>query len=151
MRSLRFIGASPQVPAWSALIIRWGGAAVRIVDRHAVTPHAALHPALALRRRRLDKAGSGLATRQLPEILIAEIRQPAIGVAVLVRNLEEAAAREKEEDRERNGVFHGAFHGMTLRSSSRNSVEVMTPSSPMVTMPTNMASTWSNSQEDQIR
>src|SRR5690348_13920037 len=105
-------------------------------------------------RGRLDQAGIGLAGRQLPHVLVAVIEETAIGIAVFIRNLEEAAACEGEsgqQDREPDDLFHGAFHGMTLRSSSRNSVEVMTPRSPMVTMPTNMASTCSNSQDDQMR
>ena len=40
---------------------------------------------------------------------------------------------------------------MTLRSISWNSTEVISPSTPMVTMPTNMTSTCSSSHEFQIR
>ena len=46
---------------------------------------------------------------------------------------------------------HSAFHGMTLRSISWNSADVMRPRMPTVTMPTNMMSTCSSSHEFQIR
>ena len=46
---------------------------------------------------------------------------------------------------------HSAFHGITLRSNSWNSADVMRPRNPMVTMPQNMVVTSSNSHEFQIR
>jgi hypothetical protein len=47
--------------------------------------------------------------------------------------------------------IHSAFHGITLRSSSWNSAEVISPRIPTVTMPQNMVVTSSSSHEFQIR
>jgi len=46
---------------------------------------------------------------------------------------------------------HSVFHGTALRSISWNRTEVISPRTPMVTMPTNMTSTCSSSHEFQIR
>src|SRR5262249_29797103 len=46
---------------------------------------------------------------------------------------------------------YSAFHGITLRSISWNSAEVIRPRMPIVTMPTNMTSTCSSSHEFQIK
>src|SRR5712691_8684773 len=53
--------------------------------------------------------------------------------------------------RVRDTRHHSCFQGMTLRSISWNSTEVMSPRMPMVTMPTNMMSTCRSSHEFQIR
>src|SRR5437868_1585158 len=42
---------------------------------------------------------------------------------------------------------HSAFHGIAFRSSSWNSADAIRPRKPMVTIPTNMVSTWRSSHE----
>ena len=52
---------------------------------------------------------------------------------------------------EEGASAHSVFHGTALRSISWNTTEVISPRMPMVTIPTNMMSTCSSSQEFQIR
>ena len=52
---------------------------------------------------------------------------------------------------EERASAHSVFHGTALRSISWNTTEVISPRMPMVTIPTNMMSTCSSSQEFQIR
>src|SRR5579862_1713644 len=119
-----------------------------------MAPHAALQVAFLQFLGDVMSGKLRLTSLPLPRIGITVIVEAAVVIAILVLDREQMAAlqcyRDQQDERTRS-FFHGAFQGMTLRSTSRKRVEVMTPRSPMVTMPTNIASTCKSSQDDQMR